>query len=111
MFKVAFPVLLTVTVCGALVVPGACIAKTRPCEDRLTIGAGATPVPESGTVSGPPTGRVSVIVRLPTRTPGVAGVKVTLIEQLAPAGTLPGQLFVSAKPAAFPPVIAMLVMF
>jgi hypothetical protein len=48
--------------------------------------------------------------RLPDRLPAAAGAKVTLIEQLAPAGTLPTQLPVSAKSEAFAPLIAMLVM-
>jgi hypothetical protein len=48
--------------------------------------------------------------RLPVRLPAAAGVKVTLMEQLAAAGTLPRQLLVSAKSEAFVPLIEMLVM-
>jgi hypothetical protein len=54
--------------------------------------------------------RVFAMVRLPVRLPAAAGVKVTLIEQLAPAATLPGQLLVSAKSDAFVPPIATFVM-
>ena len=43
------------------------------------------------------------------RDPVACGVKVTDIEQLAPAATLGPQLFVWAKSAALVPVIAILV--
>ena len=53
---------------------------------------------------------MSVKVSVAARDPLVAGVKVTLIVQLAPAATLGPQLFVSAKSAGFVPVIEMPVM-
>ena len=51
---------------------------------------------------------LSVITICPEREPIAAGVNTTEIEQLAPAATLPVQLFVWAKSAAFAPEIAML---
>jgi hypothetical protein len=68
------------------------------------------PVPVSGTGTGLPE-RLFAMFRLPVRFPPAAGVKVTLIEQLAPAETLPMQLSVSAKSEPFVPLNAMLVMF
>ena len=47
-----------------------------------------------------------MIVSVPVNVPGAAGLKVTLIVQLAPALTLPPQLLVSPKLA----LVAMLVM-
>jgi hypothetical protein len=42
------------------------------------------------------------------RVPSAAGVKVTLILQLAPAATLEPQVFVAVKSVAFVPVTAIL---
>jgi len=50
------------------------------------------------------------MVTLPVRLPVAGGAKVTLMEQLAPAGTLPTQLSVSAKSEAFVPLTATPVM-
>jgi len=69
-----------------------------------------TPVPVSGTDSGLPEILVAMF-RFAVRLPIAAGVKLTLIEQLAPARTLPTQLSVSAKSEAFVPLNAMLVIF
>ena len=69
----------------------------------------ATPVPVSGTDIGLAE-RSFAIFRLPVRFPVAPGVKVTLIEQLAPAGMLATQLSVSAKSVAFVPLVATLVM-
>jgi hypothetical protein len=85
------------------------LPKTIFVEDRLTIGAGVTPVPVSGTVSGLPV-RLFAMFRLPVRLPVAAGVNVTLMEQVPPTDTLPRQLSVSAKSEAFVPLIVMLVM-
>ena len=66
-----------------------------------------TPLPDSGTSCGEPPA-LSVIVICPLRDPVCPGVNTTEIEQLAPAATLPAQLFVCAKSAALAPETAML---
>ena len=63
-----------------------------PAETRAIL-VGVTPVPARGTGSGL-SERLFAMVRLPIRLPAAAGVKVILMEQLAPAGTLPTQLSV-----------------
>ena len=63
----------------------------------------------SGTVSGLPE-ILFAMFRLPARLPNAAGVKVTLMEQLAPAAPLPTQLLVSAKSEALAPLKVMPVM-
>ena len=72
----------------------------------LTVGA--VPVPVRLTVWGLPVA-LSVRVTAAVRDPLAAGVKVTLIVQLAPAATLAPQLLVCAKSLAFAPEIARLV--
>ena len=71
--------------------------------------APAVPVPERVTDCGLPVA-LSVRVRAAVRDPLAAGVKVTLIVQLAPAATLAPQLLVCAKSLGFVPVMAILVM-
>ena len=75
--------------------------------ERLT--AGAVPVPLRLTVCGLPV-LLSVRVMAAVRVPLAAGVKVTLIAQLAPAATLAPQLFVWAKSLALLPESAILEM-
>ena len=65
------------------------------------------PEPDNAIWCGEPLA-LSVITICPEREPSCAGVNTTEIEQLAPAATLPVQLLVSAKSAAFAPEIAML---
>ena len=60
---------------------------------RLTSGVADTPVPDSGTVCGDPEA-LSVKVRLALRAPEAVGVKVTLLEQLAPDASVVTQLVV-----------------
>jgi len=97
----AVPVLVRVTVWGALLLPTRWLPKFKLGGARLT--AGSIPVPESVTVCGLP-GASSVIVRTPLRAPVAVAVKVTLIVQLPPTVTLSPQLLVSAKS----PLAAML---
>ena len=73
-----------------------------------TLAADAVPVPERATVWGLPVA-LSVIVRAAERFPVAAGLKLTLIVQLAPAATLDPQLLVWAKSLTLAPEIAMLV--
>ena len=86
MLKVALPVLVRVTVWGALVVCVAWLAKTRLVAEGLAVGAVVVPVPERLTVWGLPLA-LSAILSVAVRTPLAEGVKVMLIVQLAPAST------------------------
>src|SRR4051794_27539506 len=88
------PVLLTVTVCAALVEP-----TMAPPKDRLDgaadrIGPGATPEPESGIVLVMPD---AVTVRLPVRAPVAVGVNLTLTVHEPPAAIEPPHVLVCAK--------------
>ena len=94
MLSAVLPMLLSVTVCGPLVVPDAWLPKLTLFEDRLTTGpAAAVPVPVKLTVCGLPAA-LSVMVIVPVRVPVAVGVNVTLIVQLAPTATKPPQVFV-----------------
>ena len=66
------------------------------------------PVPARATDCGLPVA-LSVKVSVALKDPLAAGVKVTLILQLAPAATLDPQLFVSAKSLGFVPAIEIAV--
>lgn len=70
----------------------------------------ATPVPLKATVWVDPATlfELSVIVNVVLRAPVALGVKVTVIEQLAPIATEAPQLLVSAKSVALPPFSATL---
>src|SRR2546421_4983123 len=91
--SVAFPVLLSVTACAALAVPTVWFPNVKEVGERLTTGAVLVepPVPVSGIVCGV-FGALSLSVTAPVRVPVAAGVKFTLIVQLAPAATVPAQL-------------------
>jgi hypothetical protein len=84
MVKVALPVLLSVTSCGALLPPRTWLPNTRLVGDKVAVGA--MPVPVSGTLCGLPAA-LSVTLTLAVRVPLAVGVKVTLIEHDAPAAT------------------------
>ena len=86
--------------------PTTWLAKVRLVGEMLT--AGAVPVPVRLTLWGLPVA-LSVTVRAVLRVPLAAGVKVTLIVQLAPAATELPQLLVCAKSPGFVPVSARLV--
>jgi len=101
------PMLVNVTVLAALGTPTAWLAKVRLLAERIAAAVAVTPA--SGTIR-VLSERLFVMFRNPVGYPTAAGVKVTLIEQLAPAGRLPRQLLVSAKSEAFGPLVAMLVM-
>ena len=104
--KVAEPVLVSVTVCAALVVPTVWLVKVSDVTERLAVVVGAVPVPVRLTVCGLPEA-LSVMLKVPVRVPDAVGVNVTLIVQLAPAATEPPHVSVSAKSAlaAILPVI------
>jgi len=85
--KAAVPVLVNVTVIGALVVASSWLPKSRLVGANPT--AGAVPFPLSGTVCGLPPA-LSATDSVPVRAPEAVGVKVTLMEQLAPAAKVAG---------------------
>jgi len=91
---------VTVTFCGALVVPTATVPKERLVGEMATA---FIPVPLRLTVCGLPAA-LSLIASTPVRVPTTVGVKVTEIEQLRPAARLAPQLLVCEKS----PVVAML---
>jgi hypothetical protein len=93
------PVLVTVTVWVGAEAPTTVPAKDRLDGFGLTIGPGATPVPDSGTELVIP---AAVTVSVPVREPLAAGRNVTLTVHDAPAAMLLPQLFVWVKS----PVIA-----
>ena len=83
--------MLNVTLWAALVVPTNWLANVRFAGDSPA--AAAIPLPLRVTVWGLPLA-LSVTDRIPLRVPVAAGVKLTLILQLAPAAKLPPQLLV-----------------
>ena len=84
----------SVTTLAALVVPTLWLPKSGTGEgERL---GGAVPVPDTPEVWGLLLA-LSVTVSVALRDPVAVGVKVTLIVQVAPTGTLVPQLFVCAK--------------
>src|SRR3984893_8248449 len=104
----AEPVLVSVTVCGELVVLSAWLAKANLAEERLTTGATAKPVPVRLICCGLPMA-LSLIVTVPVLVPAVVGEDMMLIVQLPPAATvdgLLGQLFVCAY-CALPTMLLM----
>jgi hypothetical protein len=101
--RAAVPVLETVTVWGALVVPRACPAKVR--LEGETVSAIANPVPVSATVWVLGLA-LSERVRLPVRAPLAVGLNVTLMVQAAPAARDLPQVFVWEKS----PLVVMLEM-
>src|SRR5437879_8122531 len=103
------PVLLKVMPLAGLANPTISFVNVRPFAERLAIREGSIPVPASRAASWLPV-TLLVMVSAPVRLPAAAGVKVTLMVQLAPAATLPTQLSVSEKSEEFVPLTAMLVM-
>ena len=90
------PVLERVTVCPGLEDPTACPLKNKLAGARAATGM--PPVPVRERVWGF-CGALSRRVMPPVKVPVEAGAKVTLMEQLAPAGTVPPQLSVSENGA------------
>ena len=107
MVRGVLPVFDSVTVLGALVVFTFCLLKVRLVGDRLAVGA--APVPDRPAVWGllP---ALSVTVNVALRDPVAAGVKVTLIVQVALAAKAEGQLLVCPKSPELVPVKPTLVM-
>jgi hypothetical protein len=101
--KDALPAFVRITLCEALVVPTRWSAKVMLDFESETAGA-VVPVPVRPMVCGLP-GALFVSLIVPLRVPPTVGENATLIEQLALAARLLGQVFVSAKsPFAVIPV-------
>jgi len=88
------PVLDRVTTCGELVVRIRWVVKVSDVGEKEAIAA--VPTPLSGTGLAMPAGE-PLVTRLPDSEPSLAGLKTTLMLQVAPAASVPGQLFVSLK--------------
>jgi hypothetical protein len=102
--KAALPPLVRVAVRTPLGVLTDWLPNERLVGERLTDAP--APVPERVRYWGLPTA-LSVNVSEAARDPLTAGVKVTLILQVAPAATLDPQLLVCEKSLGFEPVMAI----
>src|SRR4051794_5677068 len=80
-FNVTLPVLVSVTVCAAVVVPTVCVPNVNEVEDR--VGTAPIPMPVRAMVWGL-AGALSVIVIEPGRVFAATGWKVMVNVQLAP---------------------------
>jgi len=111
MVKAAFPPLVRVTPCAALVVPTLCEPKDRAAAERLM--AADVPVPTRLTAWGLPAVALSATVNHAVRFPEAEGVNATEIVQEPFAATEPGasgQVVISLKSLALAPVTEMPVM-
>ena len=104
------PVLVTVTVCGVLVVPRVTVPKFSEVGDKL-MPAAPTPVPVIGTDCGL-AGSEEVMTSVDLSGPSMDGLNRTLRLQLRPALRVLLQLLETKKSAAFGPtsVVLMIVM-
>ena len=94
----ALPVLVSVTVCAALVVPTPWeVANVKLAGERLAMGA-VTPVPFSAITCGV-LPALSAMLTEPTELPAAVGEKVTLMVQIPPAIRDAPQVLVCAKGA------------
>ena len=105
MVKVVVPTLVSVTVFAGLVVPMATVPKLKLVGENFAV----VPSPLSGTCWGLPV-PLSVTRSAATRIPDAVGLKVKLMEQLAPPDNELPQVCVCAKSPAFVPAIAIAVM-
>lgn len=95
------PVLVTLTVWGALVEPQRTVPKLILVGDRVT--AGAVPVPVKAMVCGEPAA-LSVITMLAVRVPVAVGLKTTVNVQLALTARVPEQPHDNTKSPGFAPL-------
>ena len=108
MFSGAFPMLVRVEVCAALVAPTVSEANVSVVGLRLT--AGPTAVPTNSTDCGLP-GSVPLIAILAILDPPAVGVNVTLTVQLPPGAREAPQLCVSVKSELSVPATLIPLMF
>jgi hypothetical protein len=107
MLSETLPVLVRVTVCEGLVVPTVWLAKVSELGVSVAVGT-ATPVPLRLAVL-VPAEVLSLTVTVAERDPVVAGVNVTVMVQMPPAGRLPTQLLFWLKsPGLAPPSVMLL---
>ena len=104
--RAAVPVLLRVIAWVAAVVPTVVLAKVRLEDERLTTGAGVTPVPLRATFCGE-LAALSLMLTAAVSAPAPVGLNVTVILQLAPAATVLPQVLVWLNELALVPVIEM----
>lgn len=109
MFRVPFAMFVRVTFCAGLVVPTNTFPKLRLVGETVTTGAVPEPVPDKLTVCGLPP-PLSATLTEAVSVPSARGVKVTVIVQVPPIGTLEPQVLLSLKSLAFAPVMLMPVM-
>src|ERR1035437_4062556 len=94
------PVLVSITCCASLLVPGDCEAKVSEVGDRAAV-AGVALVPLSATLTGP----IEVLsVSVAVGDPAAVGLKVTQMVQPALVGTVAVQLFVCENQVGLAPV-------
>src|SRR5207244_8876352 len=110
-FSGAPPLFVRVTFCAGLVVPTRWLPKGLLVAESVAVG-GVTPVPVSDTDCGL-SAASSVMFTVAARAPVAAGVKLTLIVQLAPGPTEPTPVeqvvpAATATPAACAPATVML---
>src|SRR5271170_3514385 len=107
MAKLAFPELVRVTDCAALVLSRFWFPKAMLAAERLADGP--LPVPVRATVCGLPV-RLSAMLTEAVRVPATVGTKATEIVQLAATAREAPQVLVWIKSPAFVPVMVMPVM-
>lgn len=90
MFRVIFPVLVSVATIGELVTPTVVLGKESGDGSRVTVKV--VPLHVRAAVCGLPEA-LSVIERFPDLAPAVVGLHATCIEQLIPGPRLVPQLF------------------
>jgi hypothetical protein len=108
MLNAMLPVLSKVTASDELVISAGSFPKARLEGETVAVVPVLVPVPERLTLCGLPVA-LSVRVTAALRVPLAVGLKVTLIEQLAPAAIELPQVLVWAKSPGFVPVSAILV--
>jgi hypothetical protein len=83
--SVVSPVFFTVTVCGVPIVPTRRLVKLTVAG--VTLITGAMPLPESATIEGLPAASLAML-KLALLAPRLVGLKVRVIVQLPPTGTV-----------------------
>ena len=105
-WSAAVPVLMTVRIWAAPVVPCVIVGKEGTVGENVMAGAGATPVPVRARVCGLP-GALSTTWKVAESGPALAGVKVILTEQFALGARVFRQVLDCEKLEAFVPTIEM----
>ena len=108
LFRLVFPVFVSVMACEELVVPGCCGGNERLVGTNWT----AVPEPVKFKIAVGLPGTLSLIVMAAVRVPVLPGVNVTVMVQVAPGASVEGdsgQLLVWAKFEAFVPPKVILV--